>query len=874
MIGETLNHYRIVARIGRGGMGEVYAAEDTKLGRRVALKLLPADMAADEDRRARFEREAKAVAALNHPNIVTIYSVEQAGELHFITMELVCGKTLTKILHAGSLPLNQLLDHAVALTDAVTSAHRKGITHRDLKPDNVMLSDDGRLKVLDFGLSKLTEDPPSGAARTTVLPTRTVTQEGKILGTVAYMAPEQAQGKPTDARSDVFTLGVILYEMATGQRPFKGDTSISTITSILRDTPKSITELNRSLPRHFARIVRRCLEKDPELRYQGAQDLRNDLQGLRSELESGELQASDTVVAVAPARTRQTWLIAACAILAAAAVVVAWVQLSGRRAERAAEVPGAGARNMEIQRLTASGDSQEAIISADGRYVVYVVREAGRFSMWVMQVSTASKVEILPAAEATLWDPTFSPDGDTIYFCRYEDPGPSRLYQVASLGGSPRKVVEHVNGRVSFSPDGRRFVFLRIDLDGERSNLVVSGIDGNDQRVIATAGAPSRFDDPVWSPDGKAIAVARTTFDEGVQATVGTLAVDGGEWAALTDQSWLGVGEIAWLPDASGLVITAENENSAAQLWELSYPDGRAGRLTNDLNSYHGASLTADGQTLATVLNESTFNLWIVALAEGAAPVRLTSGKTNDGQGVDWTPDGRIVFGSDSGGKLSLWIVDADGENRAQLTREALNIVPRVTPDGRHVVFMSNRAGTVNLWRMDLDGGNPLRLTSGSLDVDPALTPDGSWVVYLDPGSGKLLRVPIDGGEPVEIRAARGDSGQVSPDGKWIVTGGFAEEAGLQAEVIPFEGGAPIATFHETDTALYGWTPAGDLCYVKTENGVDNLWTRPLEGGAAVQWTRFDADSIQAYAWSHDGKRLVVARGDVDSDIVLLRNFR
>jgi hypothetical protein len=367
---------------------------------------------------------------------------------------------------------------------------------------------------------------------------------------------------------------VLLYQMATGERPFKGDTSISTITSILRDTPTSITQLNRSLPRHLGRIVRRCLEKDPEQRYQTAQDLRNDLQGLREELESGDLLASDIAVAAPAPRPRQPWLAAALGIVAVVAVALAVMQFTGRRGEQPAEAPAAPARDMQITRLTASGDSREAIISTDGRYVVYIVDEADKASMWVTQVSTGSKVEILPAAKIGLWDPTFSPDGDFVYFIRYEEPGPPDLYRVPALGGSARKVAEHINGRVSFSPDGRRFVFLRNELTGDKNMLVVSGVDGSDQRVIATAEAPSSFDDPVWSPDGRVIAASLITFDEGIRATVGTVPVEGGDWTPLTDRTWLGGGELAWLPDGGGLVINAATE-LVTQLWEVSYPGGR-----------------------------------------------------------------------------------------------------------------------------------------------------------------------------------------------------------------------------------------------------------------------------------------------------------
>jgi serine/threonine protein kinase len=288
VIGETLGPYRIVEKLGEGGMGEVYRARDTKLNRDVALKTLPAHLAADAERRTRFEREAQSLAALSHPNIVTIHSVEQADGLLFLTMECVEGTPLSDLIPKGGLPLPRILALAIPLADAVSAAHDKGITHRDLKPANVMVTADSRVKVLDFGLAKLVEPAPAEVLAT-ALPTAAVSSEGRIVGTVAYMSPEQAEGKRIDARSDIFSLGVLLYEMATGERPFTGETPVSTITSILRDTPRAITDVNRALPRDLALIVRRCLEKDPEQRTQSAKDLRNQLEDLKRTLDSGEL---------------------------------------------------------------------------------------------------------------------------------------------------------------------------------------------------------------------------------------------------------------------------------------------------------------------------------------------------------------------------------------------------------------------------------------------------------------------------------------------------------------------------------------------------------------------------------------------------------
>ena len=302
MVGSTLAHYKILERIGSGGMGDVYLAADTKLNRKVALKVLPLELAESEERRARFQREAKAIAALDHPNIVQVFSVEEADGIHFITMQLVHGKTLTELLPRNGFSLNKFFDIAIPLADAVAAAHQEGITHRDLKPDNTMVGDDGRIKVLDFGLAKPTSGFVGGDADSAA-PTAAKTAEGVIVGTLNYMSPEQAQGKTVDARSDIFSLGVVFYEMLTGQRPFSGETSAEILSSIIKDTPDSTSDLNPTIPRDLAKLVRRCLAKDPERRYQSAKDIRNELEELSQELGSSPSVAPSTG---APARRRSS----------------------------------------------------------------------------------------------------------------------------------------------------------------------------------------------------------------------------------------------------------------------------------------------------------------------------------------------------------------------------------------------------------------------------------------------------------------------------------------------------------------------------------------------------------------------------------------
>ncbi len=319
MIGKSLNHYKILAKLGSGGMGEVFEAEDTRLGRKVALKILPETLATDPTRRERFQREAKAIAALNHPNIVTIYSVEEAGKVHFLTMELIRGKPLSDSIPPHGLPLRDFLDLAIPLTDALAAAHHEGITHRDLKPENVLVTETGLVKVLDFGLAKRQEPKADGVSNTQI-PTVQVTQEGHILGTVAYMSPEQAEGRPVDPRSDVFSLGILFYEMATGRRPFQGATAISVISAILKDTPKRITHFNPRLPGDMARIVNRCLQKEPGKRFQSAQGLRTELDLLKQDVDSGEVVAPEAGPPAAASKmspvTLAGWALAGLAVAA------------------------------------------------------------------------------------------------------------------------------------------------------------------------------------------------------------------------------------------------------------------------------------------------------------------------------------------------------------------------------------------------------------------------------------------------------------------------------------------------------------------------------------------------------------------------------
>jgi hypothetical protein len=508
--GSRLGPYEIVAAIGSGGMGDVYRAYDARLDRFVAIKVLPDTVRDDPERRERFEREARAIAALNHPNIVTIHSVERAGDMSFLTMELVEGKPLTSVIPRAGLPLDRVLSIMIPVVDGIAAAHQRGITHRDLKPANIMVGDGpqhGRVKVLDFGLAKVAGTPLASDG-TTALPTAMATGEGRILGTVAYMAPEQAEGKPVDGRSDLFSLGVILYEMATGQRPFAGETSISIILAIVKDTPASVTELNPALPRDFGRIIKRALVKDPERRYQTAKDLRNDLEELKASLDSGEL-AADARGSAVPARAAGLWrgiaIVAAVAALAAMAFVVFRGDEPPTGSEPAAAV--------QLVPLTSTGNAEYGAIAPDGKYVAYAQTMDGGQSIWVHQIASRSTVQIVPATPGVRFEGlTVTPDGSYVDFVRVMSVQ-RELWRVPFLGGPARKLIDRVTSPPGWSPDGTQMAFLlNVPPVNAERQLIVADPDGSNQRVIATRKLPQRYLTltlgnrpdvrPLWLPDG------------------------------------------------------------------------------------------------------------------------------------------------------------------------------------------------------------------------------------------------------------------------------------------------------------------------------------------------------------------------------------
>ncbi len=888
MIGQTLGHYRIQELLGKGGMGEVYLAEDTKLGRRVALKILSKELAGDDDRRQRFEREARAAAALNHPNIVTIHSVEEADGVPFLTLELVDGETLSSLIPSGGMPLDKLLSIAIPLADAIGAAHQRGITHRDLKPANVMVTGDGRVKVLDFGLAKLKEEAWQAASAS--LPTQELTGEGRILGTVAYMSPEQAEGRPVDPRTDVFALGVLLYEMATGERPFKGDNQMSVLSAIIKDTPPSITTLKHDLPRDVARAIQRCLAKDPEDRYQTAKDLRNDLRMLKEDLASGELvstaSGSRAAVRSAPA-ARPAWQHPAVLAAGAVAVIAAIGYLVWRGGGGPAEPVRAPFESVALNRLTTTGTAGLAALSADGRYAAYVVEENRQQSLWLRQVTTSSNVQIVPTAAARYDGVSFSPDSNYIYYVIYpQGENLGSLFQVPVLGGGARKLVEDIDTAPSFSPDGRQFAFLRGFPDLPGTAIMLADADGGNEHQLMIRTRPLDFtlDGLAWSPDGSVIA-APSENAETLKGSIVIVDAKTGAETTLGSHDWQSVHYLAWTPDGRSLLVNAQEGGgeSSTQIWAVSYPDGRVTRVTNDLSTYSGLSLSADGSSFVSVRNELRSRITAIPDGDANQAVEISAGAgTDDGvAGLAWTPDGRIVYAASTSGNSDIWVMNADGSNRVQLTNAPEeDYLPLVTPDGSFIVFVSERERSRTLWRMNLDGSNPTRLGAGRVSFRPVVSFDGQWVYYSDP-ERQNFRIPVAGGTPEPLLAELTAGGRPlppgfhepipSPDGR-AVAGHYqdAEARGERMVVLSLDAAAPERRFPQVPPNAR-WAPDGKSLIFS--DGV-NLWRQPVDGSAPAQITRFTGDQVYSFAVSADQRRWVLVRGQVDSDVVLVSERR
>jgi len=731
---SRLGPYEIVASIGAGGMGEVYRAHDPRLERDVAIKVLPAAFAHDSERLRRFEQEARAAAALNHPNIVTIHSVEQADGIRFLTMELVEGQPLSTLIQRGGVPLDQLLDVAIPLADALAAAHGKGITHRDLKPANVMVRADGRVKVLDFGLAKLQEPSPSAGGVTT-MPTEDGTSEGRIVGTVAYMSPEQAEGKAIDHRSDLFSLGVILYEMASGRRPFTGDTSVSIISAILKDTPPSITDLRATLPRELGRIVRRALTKDPERRYQTAKDLRNELDELKQSIESGELAARAPTASAPVARRFPSWLVAAATIAAMGGLAGAfWL---ARRSSIATPVATAPVDATFTQLTALKGIEMFPTLSRDGTWFVYNSATSGNADIYLQSVGGQTPINLTKDSTADDWSPAFSPDGQRIAF-RSERAG-GGIFVMARTGEGVKRLTD-TGFNPAWAPSGEEIVFaeegvdFNIQLRERVSGLWIVNVATGEKRRITAGDAVQ----PQWSPHGYRIAYWAARGSRR-QRDIATIPAAGGVPVFVTDDEAVDWNPV-WSPDGRYLYFSSDRGGSM-NLWRVPIDEqsgqalGSPAPITTPSRFVAHMSFSGDGSRLAYASFDLERNIQAVAFdpvneTTVGRPIEVTSG-SRLWNFMDVSPDGQwLALASEQG---DLFVARSDGTSQRQLTNDrGVHRIPQWSRDGQRIAFTSNRAGVWDIWTISPDGGGLTQLTKRAGAHYPIWSPDGTRIAYTE----------------------------------------------------------------------------------------------------------------------------------------------
>jgi len=870
-----LGPYEIIAPLGAGGMGEVYRARDVRLKRDVAIKVLPVSFALDQERLHRFTREAQTAGALNHPNVLAVFDIGTHDGSPYLVSELLEGETLGARLLNGRLPTAKAIDFARQIAAGLAAAHEKGIVHRDIKPANLFITVDGRIKILDFGLATRYSPVDADATRP-----QTPTEAGMVMGTVGYLSPEQARGVKTDLRTDIFSLGAVLYEMISGKRAFTGASAVETMHTILQSDPPELPAAVLQASPPLGRIVARCLEKDPAERFHSAHDLGLALESIAGGSGSGPVPG----VIVTPARRFSLPRIAAgvaIAVVAAAAGALV-LSLSAR--------PAGEPSTMEW--LTYSGHDASPAASPDGKTVAFMSDRDGVSRIWLKQVHGGGELALTEGADDDY--PRFSPDGSSLIFVR-RTASSSSLYRVPLPGGDAYKLLDDVTG-ADWSADGRQLAFTRWVSGGRSGSIVgLASTDGSGPREIAFVAGRALIT-PRWSPDGRTIAAVTGLGNVAAGIGIDIIDISGGRSRLLVSpHPSMRHSSVLWSADSRS-VVYSEAESVAAWLTGSSAHIVRQDVKTGASRTLawvpnHSKTLDVlDSGRLLLDTRSSRENLREVPIDGSAAADErwLTRGNSTDRQPT-YSPDGEwVAFSSNRGGSLDLWAI-----NRANRTVRRLTTDPAddwdvaYSPDGRRLLWGSNRSGPYEIWAANPDGSDAKQLSHDGFAQNPQQTPDGKWLVYhsTNPAHAGLWRMRSDGRDPVTLIEGAIQLPEVSPDGRNVL---FID--GLAARIrvvsladghfVPFE--IAIVRRKET-TAILGrarWMPDGRaIAFIgQDEHGVNGVFLQDFVPGRDTTATRrklggFDVEnSAETFAISPDGKLLTIGGWEQMLNILIVNN--
>jgi len=888
LIGKKVSHYRVLEVIGGGGMGLVYKAEDLKLGRQVAVKFLPEELAWEPAALRRFEREARYASSLNHPNICTIYEIEEYEGQPFLVMELLEGQTLRDRLAAReahtTLSHEELLDIGIQVSAGLEAAHEKGIIHRDIKPANIFICRRGACKILDFGVATLVNAAkrsgsdsaqigPEGVAHEPSPHDTTMAKTG--LGTAGYMSPEQVRGEKLDARTDIFSFGLVLYELATGERAFSGETQVILRDAILNREPKPMRELAPEQSLGLSTIIDRCLEKQRERRYQTATEVRLDLE--KEQRGTGHKGAR---------RSLAPWAAAAGLLVLAALLIGLYL----RRSSPVGRL-GASSSSLQVLPLTESGKSERVAATPDGRYIAYVKLDADSYELRLLQVATDRDVQLLPGAPQRIHNLHFSRDGNFLYFLRVldpaKDPYTSGVFRIGTLGGpvttlaiDARTIAERANS-VTVSPDGKQIAYIA--QTASDSLIVAIDADGSNRRVLARRPLGLDFWFVEWSPSQDTLAAVANVKDDMVLFRVD---LPTGSMQNLSGPGWT-IGQPAWSADGATIFAPAlpSNGDPIMQIWAFDARTGAHRALTSSSTWYSQWSLSATAND-DLVANSVAVETALSVTDQSGQPYPLPALRGEGSEAVVWV-DSRIVTGNMNG----MVVHDPDRSNPTKLrTYSTLyRQLARCGP-GNVVYWAVDAKRHSHIARTDIATGSSSALTDGPIDTQPTCTADGSTLVFTrcsEKGDHcALTRKSLDSGQSLELYqfdpaadVSEVPSPGVSPDGKSVLFWRYthAEDSYEWAAIIPIGGGEvrkvrmPVPASQFGAFGAFRWAADGkSILYARNENGIGNIWSVPLAGDAPRRITNFDSDHIFAFDMSPEN-RLLISRGNWIKDVVLIK---